>query len=109
GQAVVTEMSQGFQHRRDAEQFLRELRERFARFGLALHPEKTRLLEFGRLAAANRRQRGQGKPATFNSAPWMLICSPYGPPVRLRLAASAGWAGSKLSTLATVIVPQPSR
>jgi RNA-directed DNA polymerase len=56
----------GFEYRKDAEQFLAELRERFARFGLTLHPEKTRLIEFGRHAAAHRRARGEGKPESFN-------------------------------------------
>jgi len=56
----------GFEHREEAELFLTELRERFARFGLTLHPDKTRLIEFGRFAAANRRGRGDGKPETFN-------------------------------------------
>ena len=56
----------GFEHREEAEQFLTELGERFARFGLTLHPDKTRLIEFGRFAAANRRGRGDGKPETFN-------------------------------------------
>jgi group II intron reverse transcriptase/maturase len=56
----------GFEHRRDAEQFLAELRERFQRFGLALHPEKTRLIEFGRFAARDRKARGEKKPETFN-------------------------------------------
>jgi RNA-directed DNA polymerase len=56
----------GFEHREEAEQFLAELRERFAKFGLTLHPDKTRLIEFGRFAAANRRRRGDGKPETFN-------------------------------------------
>jgi group II intron reverse transcriptase/maturase len=56
----------GFQHREDAERFLAELRDRFARFGLALHPDKTRLIEFGRWADRNRRGRGDGKPETFN-------------------------------------------
>jgi RNA-directed DNA polymerase len=56
----------GFEHREEAEQFLAELRERFAQFGLTLHPDKTRLIEFGRFAAANRRGRGDGKPETFN-------------------------------------------
>lgn len=55
----------GFQHRSDAERFLGELRERFAQFKLELHPEKTRLIEFGRFAAQNRRRRGEGKPETF--------------------------------------------
>jgi len=52
----------GFQYRDDAEQFLAELRERFARVGLTLHPDKTRLIEFGRFAAERRRARGEGKP-----------------------------------------------
>jgi len=56
----------GFEHREEAEQFLAELRERFAQFGLALHPDKTRIVEFGRYAERNRRGRGGGKPETFN-------------------------------------------
>jgi group II intron reverse transcriptase/maturase len=56
----------GFQHRADAERFLAELRERFAKFSLELHPEKTRLLEFGPYAAEDRRRAGKGKPETFN-------------------------------------------
>jgi hypothetical protein len=48
----------GFERRDDAEQFLVALRERFAQFGLTLHPEKTRLIEFGRFAVANRQARG---------------------------------------------------
>jgi RNA-directed DNA polymerase len=56
----------GFEHRGEAEQFLTELRERFAQFGLTLHPDKTRLIEFGRHTARHRRERGDGKPETFN-------------------------------------------
>jgi group II intron reverse transcriptase/maturase len=56
----------GFEHRGEAERFLTELRERFARFGLSLHPDKTRLIEFGRYAGRDRRGRGDGKPETFN-------------------------------------------
>jgi RNA-directed DNA polymerase len=56
----------GFEHREEATRFLTELRERFAQFGLTLHPDKTRLIEFGRTAARNRRGRGAGKPETFN-------------------------------------------
>jgi RNA-directed DNA polymerase len=55
----------GFENRKDAEQFLSALRERLGQFGLTLHPNKTRLLEFGRYAAQNRQERGQGKPETF--------------------------------------------
>lgn len=54
--------SVGFQHRTDAERFLHDLKERLAEFALNLHPEKTRLIEFGRYAAANRARRGKGKP-----------------------------------------------
>jgi RNA-directed DNA polymerase len=56
----------GFQHREEAEKFLRELQERVRKFGLELHPEKTRLMEFGRYAAERRVKRGEGKPETFN-------------------------------------------
>jgi group II intron reverse transcriptase/maturase len=56
----------GFEHREEAEQFLTELGERFAQFGLTLHSDKTRLIEFGRWADRNRRGRGDGKPETFN-------------------------------------------
>ena len=56
----------GFQHRAEAEHFLNDLRERMAKFGLELHPEKTRLIEFGRFAEENRARRGEGKPETFD-------------------------------------------
>jgi group II intron reverse transcriptase/maturase len=64
----------GFQHRDDAERFLGELRERFTRFGLELHADKTRLIEFGRFAAANRERRGDGKPETFDFLGFTHIC-----------------------------------
>ena len=51
----------GFQHRTDAERFLKEFRERLAKFGLELHPDKTRLIEFGRFAARNRKAAWRGK------------------------------------------------
>jgi RNA-directed DNA polymerase len=65
----------GFEHRQEAEQFLAELRERFAKFGLELHPDKTRLIEFGRYADTNRRDRGDGKPETFNFLGFTHICA----------------------------------
>jgi RNA-directed DNA polymerase len=65
----------GFEHREEAERCLAELRERFARFGLLLHPDKTRLIEFGRYADRNRRDRGDGKPATFNFLGFTHTCS----------------------------------
>jgi len=65
----------GFQHRAEAERFLAALRQRFAKFGLELHPDKTRLIEFGRFAAYNRRKRGLGKPETFNFLGFAHICA----------------------------------
>jgi RNA-directed DNA polymerase len=65
----------GFEQRDDAERFLTELRERFARFGLTLHPDKTRLLEFGRHAAADRRARAEGKPESFNFLGFTHYCA----------------------------------
>ena len=56
----------GFERRKEAEAFLEQMRERMQKFGLELHPEKTRLIEFGRFAAENRKQRGEGSPETFN-------------------------------------------
>jgi RNA-directed DNA polymerase len=69
GQVIVVRYADdlvvGFQRRADAELFLQQFGERLAKFGLELHPEKTRLLEFGRFAAENRRRRGEKKPETF--------------------------------------------
>src|SRR5438105_628950 len=65
----------GFQHRDDAERFLADLRERFAEFGLELHPEKTRLIEFGRYAAERRKARGDRKPETFEFLGFTHICA----------------------------------
>jgi group II intron reverse transcriptase/maturase len=56
----------GFEHEADARRFRNDLRQRLAKFGLELHPDKTRLLEFGRFAAENRSRRGQDKPETFD-------------------------------------------
>jgi group II intron reverse transcriptase/maturase len=64
----------GFQYQSDAQKFLRELKERFARFGLELHTEKTRLIEFGRFAAQSRLARGEGKPETFDFLGFTHIC-----------------------------------
>jgi group II intron reverse transcriptase/maturase len=64
----------GFEHETDAHRFLEAMRRRFAAFALSLHPEKTRLIEFGQHAAANRARRGQGKPETFNFLGFTLIC-----------------------------------
>src|ERR1017187_6486639 len=64
----------GFQYQSDAERFGKERSERVRKFHLELHPEKTRLLEFGRFAAENRKRRGQGKPETFNFLGFTHIC-----------------------------------
>jgi RNA-directed DNA polymerase len=64
----------GFQHERDARCFLDEMRERLGKFALSLHPEKTRLIEFGRFAAERRQRRGLGKPETFNFLGFTFIC-----------------------------------
>ena len=65
----------GFQHRHEAEAFLAALRQRFAKFGLELHPDKTRLIEFGRYAAENRQKHGLGKPETFDFLGFTHICA----------------------------------
>jgi RNA-directed DNA polymerase len=65
----------GFEHRSDAERFLAELRDRLAAFALDLHPDKTRLIEFGRHAAHDRAGRGEGKPETFDFLGFTHICS----------------------------------
>lgn len=65
----------GFQYRSEAERFLNQLHERFSQFGLQLHPQKTRLIEFGRFAVKSRSNRGQGKPETFNFLGFTHICS----------------------------------
>lgn len=67
----------GFQYKRDAERFLDAARERFGRFELALHPDKTRLIEFGRFAHVNRQERGQGKPETFDFLGFTHYCTKY--------------------------------
>lgn len=64
----------GFQNREDAECFLHDLRKRLQEYNLELHPEKTRLIEFGRYARQNRRQRGDGKPETFDFLGFTHIC-----------------------------------
>ena len=65
----------GFEHRQDAERFRDELGGRLARFGLELHPGKTRLIEFGRRAARDRAARGEGKPETFTFLGFTHICA----------------------------------
>lgn len=64
----------GFEHRDDAERFRSELRDRLANFGLELNAEKTRLIEFGRHAASDRKARGLGKPETFQFLGFTHVC-----------------------------------
>src|ERR1700675_2267020 len=65
----------GFEHETDARRFLDEMRKRLQEFALSLHSEKTRLIEFGRFAAVNRKRRGLGKPETFTFLGFTFICS----------------------------------
>ena len=64
----------GFQHHHDALRFLEALKERFRKFNLELHEGKTRLIEFGRFAAKNRKRQGKGKPKTFDFLGFTHIC-----------------------------------
>jgi group II intron reverse transcriptase/maturase len=64
----------GFESRAEAERFLSEFRERLAKFGLELHAEKTRLIEFGQFAERNRKRRGEGKPETFTFLGFTHYC-----------------------------------
>ena len=79
GEAVIVRYADdivvGFQHERDTQRYLRNVRERLGRFGLSLHQDKTRLVEFGRFALANRRQRGAGKPETFDFLGFTHYCA----------------------------------
>src|ERR1700719_343035 len=64
----------GFEHEADARRFLDAMRERLGKFSLSLHPDKTRLIEFGRFAATNRERRGLGTPETFKFLGFTSIC-----------------------------------
>ena len=79
GDVVITRFADdfvvGFEHEADAQRFLADLRERFAKFNLELHPDKTRLIEFGRHAARRRAARGVGKPETFDFLGFTHICA----------------------------------
>ncbi|MGH9398643.1 MAG: reverse transcriptase domain-containing protein, partial [Terriglobia bacterium] len=64
----------GFQYRNEADGFLQEYGKRLGKFGLELHPDKTRRIEFGRFAERNRKQRGEGKPETFDFLGFTHMC-----------------------------------
>jgi RNA-directed DNA polymerase len=68
------DFAMGFEYQDDALRFLADLRERFAKFGLELHPDKTRLIEFGRHAARHRKARGDRKPETFDFLGFTHMC-----------------------------------
>src|SRR5438270_8210463 len=68
----------GFQYQTDADRFLENFRERLGMFGLELHPDKTRRIEFGRFAEQNRKRRGEGKPETFDFLGFTHICGKNG-------------------------------
>jgi RNA-directed DNA polymerase len=68
------DLALGFEHEDDARRFLDTMRTRFEEFSLSLHPDKTRLIEFGRHAATDRRTRGLGKPDTFTFLGFIFIC-----------------------------------
>jgi len=78
GDVIITRFADdfvaGFEHEADARRFLVDLRERFTKFGLELHPDKTRLIEFGRNAARDRAARGDGKPETFDFLGFTHFC-----------------------------------
>ena len=79
GEAIIVryadDVAVGFQYKWDAERYLRDVRERLGRFGLSLHPDKTRLVEFGRFASRGRRGRGAGKPETFDFLGFTHYCA----------------------------------
>jgi group II intron reverse transcriptase/maturase len=79
GQVVIVRFADdfvmGFEHRADAERFREELGARLRKFGLVIHPEKTRLVEFGRYAAERRQRHGKGKPETFRFLGFVHICA----------------------------------
>jgi len=94
----------GFEYRADAERFLKQLRERLAQFGLELHPEKTRLIEFGRQATTNRNQRSERKPETFDFLGFTHICERNGKTGRFTVRRKT--ARKRLATKLRVIHQQ---
>ena len=90
----------GFEREDDARRFLDAMRARLGEFALSLHPDKTRLIEFGRFAAVDRKQRGLGKPETFAFLGFTFICGKSAPralPPKGRPAATACGRSSRTS------------
>ncbi len=104
----------GFQYKSDAERCRQELTERFRQFRLELHPEKTRLLEFGPFAGQNRKRRGQGKPETFNFLGFTHICGKTSSgrftvlrqTIRERLQAKLGEVKAELQRRMSTPIPE---
>jgi len=86
----------GFEREADARRFQEALRQRLEKFGLELHPQKTRLVEFGRFAASNRQPRGLGKPETFAFLGFVFVCgrSRREPSSSTARVAATGWERS---------------
>ena len=108
------DLALGFQLKADAMRFLNEFKERLAKFGLELHPDKTRLIEFGRYAARDRRLRGERKPETFNFFGFTHYCgqrhkpepSPSGASQRKR-AWQRSSRPSRVSFIAVCMIAPP--
>ena len=98
----------GFQHRDDADRFLSALGDRFAKFGLELHPDKTRLIEFGRYAVERRRARGLGRPETFSFLGFTHRLA-RGPTVRQLLSHTSGIPDMFTPDLVDAIDTDPTR
>ena len=96
----------GFENRAEAERFLKEFRERLAKFGLELHAEKTRLIEFGQFAERNRKRRGEAKPETFTFLGFTHYCGKRrGGPYRLLFARSRHSRSRGYSRIRTSVIP----
>jgi group II intron reverse transcriptase/maturase len=121
GDMVVTRFADdfvvGFQHLGDAKQFLHDLRERFAKFNLELHSDKTRLIEFGRFAASDRKERGHPKPETFDFLGFTHICGKTKDgrfwlrrvTIKKRLRAKLKQAKAELRRRRHLLVPEQGR
>ena len=98
----------GFQHKQDAERFLSAVKERFESFGLEIHPDKTRLIEFGRYARKNRQRCGLGRPETFDFLGFTHYCTSYCQMLCMAVLSSAAslpvsFSFTPLMNLASVI------
>jgi hypothetical protein len=105
----------GFQHQTEADRFLGNFRERLGTFGLELHPDKTRRIEFGRFAEQNRKRRGEGKPKTFDFLGFTHICGKNGlgrfmvrrTTIRKRMRAKLREVSSNSASVCMIPCPKP--